>query len=271
MNIDIDTERNMVGDWPEIKNMFEVKTVDKRLDYQFVVKTPLLLPSGYTNLASLDNGKLDVTFFGGLRFNHDENGKLTTYSYTSNNVITGSPTSGAELYMRQVYEDNNLPEKLIFTGNGISYEKVNVWSTTKNDEINYSSEALSGKTALHFMIADCSPYFTQHGSKDEPYVMQNNIMQLNISYESPIEFNHSNTELYGNKDYDVVYKLNSENEDTGIAEYRASIEGGKFNFRIKSDSLYAGNVYTDITASIEKTASNIYRVSQVLRSLGLRS
>ena len=259
MNIDIDTERNMVGDWPEIKNMFEVKTVDKRLDYQFVVKTPLLLPSGYSDVSSLDNGKLDVTFFGGLRFNHDENGKLTTYSYTSNNVITGSPTSGAELYMRQVYEDNNLPEKLIFTGKGINYEKENVWSTTKNDEIKYSSTELCGKTALHFTIADCSPYFTPSSSEDESYVMQNNIMQLNISYESPIEFNHSNSELYGNTDYDVVYNLNSEDVDSGIAEYRASIEGGKFNFRIKSDSLYAGNVYTDITASIDKnTELNIY-------------
>ena len=261
MNIKIDT--NMVGDWPTITNMFEIKTVDKRLDYQFVIKTPLLLPSGYSNLTSLVdnsfvNGKLDVTFFGGLRFNYDENGKLTTYSYTSNNVITGSPTSDADLYMRQVYEDNNLPEELIFTGKGISYNKVNVWST-KNDEIKYSSITLTGKNALHFMIADCSPYFTPSGSEGESCVMQNNIMQLNISYESPIEFNHSNTVLYGNTDYDVVYNLKSENEDSGIAEYRASIKGGKFNFRIKSDSLYTGNVYTDITASIKKGAtSNIY-------------
>ena len=85
-----DITESTTGRWElsdGINGYFGLRTVDKRMDYQFVGRTPLLLPSGYdefTNLKTraLVQANFDIDLYGGFRLNYvgdDSTKQLTSY------------------------------------------------------------------------------------------------------------------------------------------------------------------------------------------------
>jgi hypothetical protein len=93
------TENVQVSD---VHKYYGVRTVDKRLDYQFTITTPLVLPSGYESFPSLENRSLTeanatIDLYGGIRLNYSGSTKdITCYDYVSN--------KNADITIEQVYE-----------------------------------------------------------------------------------------------------------------------------------------------------------------------
>ena len=80
---------------------------------------------------SLNGGKIKAEIYGGLKFDHDANNKITCYDVDNTYYISGRPTSGATMFKQVVCEDlENIDE---LPGN-ISLDTKNVWNINKNDE-----------------------------------------------------------------------------------------------------------------------------------------
>lgn len=219
----------------EIQNYFQIQTVDKRFDYEGLLRTPLILPSGYDSFKNLSQkalclGKTTTTIYGGLRFDHDENKKVTCYRMEKYN-ITGDPTSGATLYTQSIFEDN---EKNQLTG--ITNTHIN--NINYNDEICVST-ALSGNTYFGVDLVGCS------GDLSHWQVKPGKRLSYIIPYTSGIELIQSDiTDDY----YDVVYKSSSNNSST----YIASLSGSSLSFKIAKTELYEGDTYTNINVNKSK-------------------
>lgn len=133
----------------KVKNLFGVRTVDNRFDYQFVSETPLVLPSGYSNFNNLERSSIEchirtlgdsntdlgelkgglwVDLYGGFRLNYNEKREITSFYMGDDGVIKGRPqrydtvegaNDGAKLYSVSFTEDgNDIP---------MDDENINIW------------------------------------------------------------------------------------------------------------------------------------------------
>lgn len=101
----------------DVYGYFGVRTVDKRMDYQFVGRTPLLLPSGYDSFSNLNSkafvpGSVDIDLYGGFRLNYVGDGSsrtLTsyrTYGDESVNKFFGWDNTTRETWVSSVAGDD---------------------------------------------------------------------------------------------------------------------------------------------------------------------
>jgi len=101
----------------DVYGYFGVRTVDKRMDYQFVGRTPLLLPSGYDSFRNLNSkafvpGSVDIDLYGGFRLNYVGDGSsrtLTsyrTYGDESVNKFFGWDNATRETWISSVAGDD---------------------------------------------------------------------------------------------------------------------------------------------------------------------
>ena len=101
----------------DVCGYFGVRTVDKRMDYQFVGRTPLLLPSGYDSFSNLNSkafvpGRVDIDLYGGFRLNYvgdDFSRTLTsyrTYGDESVNKFFGWDNETRETWISSVAGDD---------------------------------------------------------------------------------------------------------------------------------------------------------------------
>ena len=230
-----------------ISNYFEIKTIDKRLDYEVVLLTPLILPSGYNifnslKMKSLNGGKIKAEIYGGLKFDHDANNKITCYDVDNTYYISGRPTSNATMFKQVVCED--LEDIDVLPGN-ISLNTENVWNINKNDELLFENtpDLLSGSTCISLNMIACS------GDFSDWYVKAGKSISPTFSYGQGVELIHNQT---SGADYDLLYEESS----SGSSTYYASLSGSSLKFRLVGDSMFAGNTYTDIDTSSLKTDSS---------------
>lgn len=203
------------------KGYLKLQTMDKRLDYQYVVKTPLLLPSGYENLTelkkySLIDGAFNIDIYGGIRIDHDDFMRITCYE----NGHKG-PTSGATLYSESVVEDG-LPYNY-------SAETISVWEDDIDHEV-WSGSTLSGRTSISFSAESCAP------DVSSDYVLQGEVIESSVSYDSNITVVRDD-----GSDYDVEYTVEVTSGNT-FNEYCASLSGTSMEFAVSGNT----NDYTDV-------------------------
>jgi hypothetical protein len=236
----------------DVVNYYKIKTVDKRMDYEFCLLTPLLLPSGYDkynitdgNLA-INKGSYSIAIYGGIRFDYDSNGKQTSYAYDENTgKIYNSPTHLAVLYNWDINESYNkisVSGKNILEYGGVNEETLSVGSINRNPNVNgegidvvsYNiSNALSGNDAFHVSLTDCSPVLMSFNDVVTP----GNSLNFNISYKSGIKIKDKSDTI----SYDILYTYNESDNS-----YYGSFEGSSLEFNIANDELYSGKTYTDV-------------------------
>lgn len=233
----------------KISNYFEIETVDKRLDYEAVLLTPLVLASGYDKFTSLSNkalngGKIKAEIYGGLKFDHDENNTITCYQTKDSYNISGQPTSDARMYTQTVYEDgkqyfgSNLPKNVKMTVNDI-------WNVNKNDDIVFENNdtLLSGSTSITLDMIACS------GDFSDWHIKAGKSVSPTFSYKKGIELVHGQI---SEDNYDILYE-----QGPNASTYYATLKGSSLSFRLVGDDMFAGNTYTDIDIdAIKKDASN---------------
>lgn len=234
----------------DIKNYFQIQTVDKRFDYEGVLLTPLILPSGYNSFNNLTykaliGGKTKTTIYGGLRFDHNTVNAITCYGEYGN-TISGNPTSNASLYNETVYEDTNTQNTI--TSNNVTITKKHIWDLTKNDEvlIQHTNDLLSGNTCFGVDFIGCSSDLSNWSVK------MGKGLSLVIPYSSGVELIHT---TISDDDYDILYEQSS----SGSTTYYGSLSGTSLSFKIADTSLYNGNSYTDIDIDSykkDKTSTN---------------
>lgn len=233
-------------------NFFGVRTVDKRFDYQFTLKTPLLLPSGYSSFNELEekpfiNGKINFDLYGGFRLNYNYNSySATCYTYV-NGVIEGGPDSASTLYSKSIYQDNDITKKI-----NLNEEKDNIWYSNGNKDIDHvifknegeSENNINGINNITLSFVNCSTNF------GDGQVKPGNTENIYLSYASGVNIiRNSDT------DYDIEYNTTApsvnivRNGDTDFdAEYEcfATFSGSSMTFRVARDSNWGGLTFTDM-------------------------
>jgi hypothetical protein len=229
-NYDISTAENFLG----------VRTVDKRFDYQFTLKTPLLLPSGYSQFTNLEqkpfvNGKINFDLYGGFRLDYDDNGMVTSYGY-ENSYIAGGPTSAATLYAESIYQDGDDTVLL-----GLNKENKNIWYSNGKDidhvtfiSGNSDGQKIDGTHSITLNFVGCSTNF------ENGRVAAGDTETVSLSYASGIEIIRG-----GEDEFDIDYHV-SGYTDSGFTEYQASLFGSTLAFKVSPDEQWNGSTYTDI-------------------------
>jgi hypothetical protein len=220
------------------ENFFGVRTVDKRFDYQFTFKTPLLLPSGYslfTHKKPFVNGKVNFDLYGGFRMEYDTNTYAVKCYSNEDGEFEGGPGSGATLYLTSIYQDNDESKQM-----RLVETKKNVWYDKKNDidHVTLSgstiTESIDGINNIVLQFVDCSTDFTNG------FVKPGNSESVHLSYLSGVNVIRKESE-----DYDVEYNVNGV-QSSAFTEYFGSFSGSTMTFKLAVDDDWAGSTYTDV-------------------------
>lgn len=223
-------------------NYFGVRTVDKRIDYQFIVKTPLILPSGYnrfTNLTDkkLMSGNLSLDLYGGIRLNYDEFGKINCYNIKKG-LLTDGPNEDAKLYDYYAYEDNDNSTQLT-----LEETKWSIWGDDI-DHVTLKHYNLRGIEKLSMTFVSCSPSF------ENGYVAPGSSENIYLSYKSGVNVIRQNRE-----DYDIEYNVSGATS-SAFTEYFGSFSGTNMTFKVAPDEYWNGSTFSDIDTS--KSHNDIY-------------
>ena len=220
------------GNFSGITNMYSIQTVDKRLDYEIALKTPLLTTDGKIEI----NGGFSATIYGGIRFDTNDNNEITCYKVL-NNVITGRPTSSAALFSSHIYEDGGTDT------DAASYKNYkHISESDYTDEVFYSGETKATES-LNFDMISHKPDFGSYSQKDGILKIQSGPgeeMTCSFSYKSGIELIHD--DIGGDK-YDILYECKLENL---LPSYSCpgTLDGSSLQFTVSEDELYNGSTYT---------------------------
>ena len=216
-------------------NFFGVRTVDKRFDYQFTFKTPLLLPSGYssfTHKKPLINGKTVFDLYGGFRMGYDSDTYAVNCYTDIDGEFAGGPDSGATLYLKSIYQDNDASTPM-----ALSETKKNIWYSSGECDIDHvvlSGNTINGINNITMQFVDCSTDFTNG------FVKPGNTESVYLSYMSGVNVIRKEDE-----DYDIEYNVSGV-LSSAFTEYFASFSGSTMTFNLAVDEEWHGLTYTDV-------------------------
>lgn len=235
----INTNSSAVGSYNlgGINNFYGIRTVDKRLDYQFSAKTPLILPSGYEKFPSLIkkpfiSGEMEFDLYGGIRLDYNtDNMLLTSYSATTEGLITGGPTSDAQLYSSIAYGDNDSSSPIDISS---IENRDNIWYSTRTDidHVSYSFDNLNGIDSMYLSFTDCSSDFSNG------FVSPGTTESVKMSYKSGINI------IRRPEDYDISYSVGIDAQ-SGFTDCYASFEGSRMTIQLAKDEYWNEVTYTD--------------------------
>ena len=221
-----------------ITNYFGMRTVDKRLDYEYAVLTPFTLPSVYSGMTNiLMEGKVHVEQYGGFRLDYDNTHKLTSYTSPNN-----GPTSNAKLYGVSFYEDADASREIAYTET-----PQRVWQDDV-DYVIYDAEGLNGKTGFFGSFTDCDTDFSNG------YVSAGDTETIMVAYLSAVDVLRGTPE-----EYDVCYDISGATNT--FTDFNGSLSGSTLAYCLNAEGYrkndgrdeYNQKVYSNLNMD------NVYR------------
>lgn len=232
------------GNISGIENYYGVRSVDKRFDYQFVIKTPLILPSGYDDFKKLVKkaiipGSMSFKLYGGFRLDFNEQTwELLSYNFTYNadgtvEDVTGGPSQNARLFDANIYEDDNTQIQVAETKYKIWDNDIDnvTFETAENGE---PSKTMFGKDGLFLSFTSCSENFS------DGRVQAGELEEVGISYKPAIEIVRG-----GKYDYDLCYIISGQTGQES-SRYYPTLKGSSLTFKTTQDINWNGSTYTDL-------------------------